>query len=53
MTVTVNLLASAFNPLTARLSHFIAIIVKESRITASTKVRHTSCLWVGGAWGDL
>ena len=41
------------NALTARLSHFIAIIIKESCITASTEVRHTSCLWVGGARGDL
>ena len=39
--------------LTARLSHFIALIIKEPCITASTVITDTPCFWVGRACGHL
>ena len=39
--------------LTARLGHFIALIIKESCITASTEITDTPCFWVDEACGHL
>ena len=39
--------------LTARLGDFIALIIKESCITASTEITDTPCPWVGRACGHL
>ena len=48
-----SVLTNVLYSLTARVRHFIVLIVKESRIASSAEVRLTPRLRVGRAWGDL